>query len=140
GDRLASPAAHDNGKPEVGYRGKQMRKMGMQPGVAWIVGGGSGIGAAVAKCLAKGGWAVAISGRRADKLADVAATGSAIRPYPLDVTDSDGVAETVAAIVSDLGRIDLFIFGAATWQPMAPGDYDFEKFFRIVDANYLGLV
>lgn len=117
-----------------------MRKMGMQPGVAWIVGGGSGIGAAVAKCLAQGGWTVAISGRRADKLADVAATGSAIRPYRLDVTDSDGVAETVAAIVSDLGRIDLFIFGAATWQPMAPGDYDFEKFFRIVDANYLGLV
>lgn len=114
--------------------------MSMQPGVAWIIGGGSGIGAAVAKLLAEHGWTVAISGRRADKLADVAKASPAIRPYVLDVTDGAAVADTVAAIAGDLGRIDLFIFGAAAWQPMTVGDYDFDKFVSIVDTNYLGVI
>ena len=97
----------------------------MQPGVAWIIGGGSGIGAAVARLLADRGWTVAISGRRADKLAEVAEARLAIRPYRLDVTDGDAVAETVARIAAELGRIDLFIFGATAWQPMNVGDYEF---------------
>ena len=91
---------------------------GARPGVAWIIGGGSGIGAAVARLLATRGWTVAISGRRADKLAMVAEHSPSIRPYPLDVTDANAVAAAVDQIVGDLGRIDLFLFGAAAWQPM----------------------
>ena len=114
--------------------------MSMQPGVAWIIGGGSGIGAAVARLLAQRGWTVAISGRRADRLAAVAQGHPSISVYPLDVTDGAAIAATVAAIAADLGRIDLFIFGAAAWQPMAVGDYDYEKFATVVDTNYLGVV
>lgn len=112
----------------------------MQQGVAWIIGGGSGIGAAVASLLAERGWTVAISGRRRDKLDEVARVSSDIRPYPLDVTDADAIAATVAQIASELGRIDLFIFGAAAWQPMDVGDYAYEKFAKIVDTNYLGVI
>lgn len=112
----------------------------MQPGVAWIIGGGSGIGAAVTTLLAERGWTVAISGRRVEKLEAVAKASPAIRPYALDVTDGDAVAATVATIAKDLGRIDLFIFGAAAWQPMKVGDYDFAKFASIVDTNYLGVL
>lgn len=112
----------------------------MQPGVAWIIGGGSGIGAAVAKLLAARGWTVAISGRRTDKLEQVALAHSAIRPYPLDVTDADAIAATVSRIATELGSIDLFIFGAAAWQPMDVGDYAFEKFAKVVDTNYLGAI
>jgi len=112
----------------------------MKPGVAWIIGGGSGIGASVAKLLAERGWTVAISGRRRDKLDEAAKASAGIRPYVLDVTDSDAIKTTIAAIVADLGRIDLFIFGAAAWQPMDVGDYDFEKFEKVVDTNYLGLL
>lgn len=114
--------------------------MSLQPGVAWIIGGGSGIGAAVAKLLAQRGWTVAISGRRVESLAAVAAENNAIQPYPLDVTDGAAIAATIQQIVVDHGRIDLFIFGAAAWQPMDVGDYDFEKFQRVVDTNYLGLI
>lgn len=114
--------------------------MSLQPGVAWIIGGGSGIGASVAKLLAQRGWTVAISGRRVESLAAVAAENNAIRPYPLDVTDREAIAATIQQIVVDHGRIDLFVFGAAAWQPMDVGDYDFEKFQRIVDTNYLGLI
>jgi NAD(P)-dependent dehydrogenase (short-subunit alcohol dehydrogenase family) len=114
--------------------------MSLQPGVAWIIGSGSGIGAAVAKLLAQRGWTVAISGRRADKLGQVAANHAAIRPYILDVTDASAMTSTVQQIISELGRIDLFIFGAAAWQPMDVGDYGFDKFTKIVDTNYLGLL
>lgn len=114
--------------------------MTMQPGVAWIIGGGSGIGAAVARLLAQRGWTVAISGRRLEKLTEVAQSSSAIRPYALDVTDAEAIDRTLKAIVTDLGRVDLFIFGAAAWQPMNVGDYAFEKFADIVDTNYLGVI
>ena len=112
----------------------------MQPGNAWIIGGGSGIGAAVAKLLATRGWTVAISGRRLDKLQEVAKASSSLRPYPLDVTDREAIAATLQSIVHDLGKVDLFIFGAAAWQPMDVGDYAFEKFEKVVDTNYLGLL
>jgi len=114
--------------------------MSLQPGVAWIIGGGSGIGAAVAQLLAKRGWTVAISGRREDKLAAVAQGHPTISGYPLDVTDGEAIAATVQKIAAELGRIDLFIFGAAAWQPMDVGDYDYEKFAKIVDTNYLGVI
>lgn len=114
--------------------------MATKPGTAWIIGGGSGIGAAVARLLAQRGWTVAISSRRENKLAEVAAASPAIRPYRLDVTDDAAIVNTVAQIVDELGRIDLFIFGAAAWQPMKVGDYAFDKFARIVDTNYLGVI
>jgi NAD(P)-dependent dehydrogenase (short-subunit alcohol dehydrogenase family) len=112
----------------------------LQPGVAWIIGGGSGIGAAVAKALARLGWTVAISGRRAEKLAEVAGSSSQIRAYRLDVTDAAAVESTAHRVAGELGRIDLFIFGAAAWQPMKVGDYDYAQFWKVVDTNYLGLV
>lgn len=112
----------------------------MKPGIAWIIGGGSGIGAAVAKLLASQGWTVAISGRRVDKLEAVAGGNPSIRPYPLDVTDAAAIESTIAAIARDLGRIDLFIFGAAAWQPMDVGDYAFDKFADVVNTNYLGVI
>lgn len=114
--------------------------MSMKPGVAWIIGGGSGIGAAVAQRLARQGWTVAISGRREDKLAAVAKGHPTIGSYPLDVTDGAAINPAVQQIVADMGRIDLFIFGAAAWQPMDVGDYAYDKFAKVVDTNYLGVI
>lgn len=114
--------------------------MNRPPGVAWIIGGGSGIGAALARQLAGEGWTVAISGRREDALDAVCRMATGIHPYPLDATLTERVTETAERIASDLGRIDLMVYAAAAWQPMKVGDYDFQKFFRIVDTNYLGAV
>lgn len=107
---------------------------------AWIIGGGSGIGAAVARQLAEKGWTVAISGRRVERLDLVARDNPRIRPYPLDVTDSEAVAVAVKTIAADLGGIELTVFGAAAWQPMKIGDYDIDKFSAIVDTNLMGVV
>jgi NAD(P)-dependent dehydrogenase (short-subunit alcohol dehydrogenase family) len=107
---------------------------------AWIIGGGTGIGAAVARRLAAAGWNVAISGRRTEKLAEVAGTHGNIHPYPLDVTDVAAIESTVAQIAADFGRIDLTLFGAAAWQPSRAGDYDLESFGAVVNTNYMGVV
>ncbi len=115
--------------------------MSAEPGrTAWIIGGGSGIGAAMARLLAAKGWSVAISGRRADRLAEVAASSRLIGAYPLDVTERAAVQSVMEQVVTDLGRIELFVFGAATWQPLTVGDYEFGQFQRLVDTNLMGFV
>jgi len=110
------------------------------PGIAWIIGGGSGIGAELAKELAQRGWKVAISGRRRDRLDEVAKASPAIHPYPLDVTDSVAIQRVLRQLVLDFGRIDLTIFGAAAWQPMGAGDYDATRFGAVIDTNLMGFV
>jgi NAD(P)-dependent dehydrogenase (short-subunit alcohol dehydrogenase family) len=106
----------------------------------WIIGGGSGIGAAVARQFADMGWTVAISGRRRDKLDAVAAKGGDVHAFELDVTDLDAVRRVVDEVASALGRIDIFLFGAAAWRPLGVGDYGFDEFAKVIDTNYLGLI
>lgn len=105
--------------------------------VAWILGGGTGIGAELVKQLAARGWIVAISGRRPEPLETLAASHAA-HSYPLDVTDFDAVKATVARIVADLGRIDLMVFSVAAWEVTKPGLYDYESYARIMDTNLFG--
>ncbi len=114
--------------------------MSAAPGVAWIIGGGSGIGAEMAKLLASRGWTVVVSGRRLERLEAVAGTSPNIKPLVLDVTDGEAIDTAVATLAARFGRIDLFIFGAAAWQPLQVGDYDFQKFRHVIDTNLLGPV
>ena len=78
---------------------------GLSGKVAWVTGGGSGIGLAGAIELARAGCRVVISGRDAAKLdaavADAEAHGAppgAIRAAPLDVADRAAVARVASAI------------------------------------------
>ncbi len=54
--------------------------------IAWVTGGGSGIGLAAAQALAASGWTVVISGRRADLLQEAAATMAGCEVLALDVS------------------------------------------------------
>jgi NADP-dependent 3-hydroxy acid dehydrogenase YdfG len=88
----------------------------MSERVAWIIGGGSGVGAATAIRLAADGWTVAVSGRRADHLAAVvervtSAGGRAIA-CPLDVTDIAAVDAAIERIAAELGPITTFVASA----------------------------
>lgn len=85
--------------------------------VAWITGGGSGIGLAGALALAKAGAHVVISGRTArtneKALSELKPAGSA-EATQLDVADKAAVAATAAAIEKRHGRIDMLVNSAGT--------------------------
>jgi NAD(P)-dependent dehydrogenase (short-subunit alcohol dehydrogenase family) len=87
--------------------------------VAWITGGGSGIGLAGAVELAKAGCRVVISGRNAAKLDDAVAAAEshgaphgAIERQPLDVADLAAVARVAAAIEARHGGVDILVNSA----------------------------
>jgi NAD(P)-dependent dehydrogenase (short-subunit alcohol dehydrogenase family) len=85
--------------------------------VAWITGGGSGIGLAGAKALAGAGATVVISGRTArtneSALAELKKIGSAEATL-LDVSDKAAVLATAAGIEKRHGRIDILVTSAGT--------------------------
>jgi NADP-dependent 3-hydroxy acid dehydrogenase YdfG len=85
--------------------------------VAWITGGGSGIGLAGALELAKAGAHVVISGRTAktneSALAQLKKAGSAEATL-LDVADKAAVAKCAADIEKRHGRIDILVTSAGT--------------------------
>ncbi len=85
--------------------------------VAWITGGGSGIGLAGALELARAGAHVVISGRTAKTnesgLAELKRAGSAEATL-LDVGDKAAVARTAADIEKRHGRIDILVASAGT--------------------------
>ena len=79
--------------------------------VAWITGGGSGLGLYLAVELARRGCDVAVSGRRVDRLAEavaaIEATGRRGYAVACDVTDDASVAAAVAEVVAKAGRLDI---------------------------------
>ena len=87
--------------------------------VAWVTGGGSGIGLAGAIELAKAGCRVVVSGRDAAKLdaaiTDAEARGAppgSIGAAPLDVADAGAVQRVASAIQDRYGQVDILVNSA----------------------------
>ena len=90
-----------------------------------MTGSSRGLGAAIARRLARDGLAVAVNGRRGDGLAgDVARSirddGGAAEAFGGDVTDDQQAAELVAAITGRLGPVDVLVLNATGPQPEGP--------------------
>ncbi len=85
--------------------------------VAWITGGGSGIGARIAVHLAAHGARVALTGRKPAGLEatreQIEAVGGEALVLPADVRDPAALEGVVAAVDSAWGRLDHVICGAA---------------------------
>ena len=105
--------------------------------VVWITGASTGIGREAALQLAAAGVQVAVSARSAQKLEGM---GEGIFAHPLDVTDVAAVKATVNSIESNLGPIDLAIFGAGTYTPVTIDNIDPAVFSHMVSTNYMGVV
>ncbi|WP_200331698.1 SDR family NAD(P)-dependent oxidoreductase [Leucobacter sp. L43] len=76
-----------------------------------ITGGGTGIGAAIAKRYADEGAAVAVVGRRAEPLAEVAAATGALAVVA-DAADRVSASAAIARILERFGRIDVLVANA----------------------------
>ncbi|MDP9220172.1 MAG: SDR family NAD(P)-dependent oxidoreductase [Actinomycetota bacterium] len=105
--------------------------------VAWVVGGSSGIGAAVARELRSRGAVVAISARRQDQLAKV--SDGTMLEVPADVTEAASLAAAASRIRDELGPIDLAVLSAGYWKQMSAADWDTETFNRHVQVNLIGM-
>ena len=105
--------------------------------VAWVVGASSGIGAAVARELARRGSTVAISARRDEQLREV--SGGDMLVVPLDVTDAASVAAAATRVHDELGPIDLAVLSAGYWKQMDPADWDPEVFDQHIQVNLVGM-
>ena len=114
--------------------------------VAWVTGGGSGLGLAGAVELAKAGCRVVVSGRDANKLAAAIAEAvrrdapaGSIEAAPLDVADAAEVGRVAASIESRLGAVDILVnsagvnFAKRYWK-----DTDSATFAEVVAINLQG--
>ena len=81
--------------------------------VAWVTGAGTGIGEGGAVALAEAGAKVVLSGRRREKLEEVAERcGANASIEVLDVSDKVAVAKVAERILSEHGRIDILVASA----------------------------
>ena len=87
--------------------------------VALVVGGGSGIGAAVARRVAAEGATTVVVDVDADHAAAVAASIEGATSHALDVADPAAVDALVAAVVAEHGRIDVVVNTAGVDDPVA---------------------
>jgi len=79
---------------------------------ALVTGGGTGIGAGIAMALAQAGAEVTITGRRLNKLAEVASQSDRIHPLAMDVDDETSVRDGIAAAAKARGPIQICVANA----------------------------
>ena len=108
--------------------------------VALITGAGTGIGKAAALALSQEGYAVVLSGRRKDKLEEVAAQAkSRTLIVPGDVGDVNAVRALFAKTKETFGRLDLLFNNAGIGAPGVPlEDLPYEQWKAVVDTNLTG--
>mgnify|MGYP001365235381 CR=1 FL=1 len=105
---------------------------------ALITGGGTGVGAEIARHLAQTGAKVTIAGRRPEPLDLVASTNSRIYAVEADVTDENSVAQMFEKATQANGPVNIVIAnaGAADSAPFAK--MELESFQRMLDVNLIG--
>lgn len=112
--------------------------------VVWITGGGSGLGRAVALEYAQRGCRVAVSGRRESRLVEaveaIEAAGGAGFAVPCDVTDEAAVAEAIAQILAQWGRLDVVLANAGYAVSGRVDALSTELWRKQFDVNLFGAV
>jgi len=106
---------------------------------AIVTGGGSGIGRAVARALARGGAAVLVVDLAADSAkrvsAEIVEEGGTAREFVADVADPDAVAAMVAA-AGELGPLRIAVNNAGIAGENLPvGEMSLDGWRRVIEVN-----
>ena len=106
-----------------------------------ITGATSGFGRASARRFAQGGWRVVGTGRRAERLRELAEElGDAFLPLEIDMRDHEAV-ESLAKLSLPWGEIDLLLNNAGGAPPTTPlPETDWARLQEVIDTNITGLV
>jgi len=102
-----------------------------------VTGGGTGIGAAVARLLREAGDEVAILGRRPEALAAVAASTGAL-DVVCDVSDAGQVSGAIAVVVERFGRLDGLVLNAGVMVPGGISELSLDDWDALVSVNLTG--
>lgn len=108
----------------------------MSPAVL-ITGGGSGIGAAVARRMAADGWNVCVAGRRREPLEQVAGAVGGLA-VPADISEPSGAGRAVDATVERFGRLDALVISSGTGAAGTVLDQTLERWNRVMATNLTG--
>src|SRR5258708_25377274 len=113
--------------------------------VAWVTGGGSGIGEAGAEALAADGWRVGVSGRGKDArdavVTKISRSGGKDEAIALDVSKADDVNKAAEQILNRHGRIDLLVNSAGINVPKRSwADMELDGWNKLVEINLNGVL
>jgi meso-butanediol dehydrogenase / (S,S)-butanediol dehydrogenase / diacetyl reductase len=110
--------------------------------VAFITGGGTGIGRACALAFAKEGAKVAVVGRKQGPLEGVAreitSAGGNCFSSSCDVTDRTSVEQALAASTKHFGRLDTIVNNAGAVAVATADETSDEDWHRLLDVNLTG--
>ena len=106
---------------------------------AFVTGGGSGIGLAIARALHEAGWRVSIAGRNVERLEEAARTIGA-HAQPLDVTKADAVNTAFAKVADALGPISLLVNNAGGVKSASFEKTSLDAWRETLDLNLMGAV
>lgn len=118
----------------------------LQDKVAFVTGGGSGIGAATAERFAKEGARVVICGRRMEPLTDVVdritKAGGMAQAVVTDVSNEEQLVDALESVAEQYGRLDVLVNNAMafTWgsiDEMSTADWH-ANFKTSVDGTFWG--
>ncbi len=106
---------------------------------ALVTGGGSGVGAAIARALSEAGATVTVSGRRRAPLEDIAARLPSSFAVEADVTDEASVDAMYRAAQTACGPVDIVVAnaGTAASAPFATTERDLWE--RMIAVNLTGV-
>ena len=108
--------------------------------LAWITGGGTGIGKALALALDKQGWQVIISGRTEQKLQAVVELGQKIAYLTLDVTDREQSQQVFNTLYEKYGLPEVVVLNAGDYTPMPVDEFNLDLVYKLNQVNYLGVM
>jgi NAD(P)-dependent dehydrogenase (short-subunit alcohol dehydrogenase family) len=110
--------------------------------VAVVTGGGSGIGEAIARTLARAGAAVAVadlSQESAERVAkQIAADGGRALPVALDIGDRASIETGLTAVRDGLGPVKHLVNNAATWAVKSFEDHTPAEIDRVIGITLTG--
>jgi meso-butanediol dehydrogenase / (S,S)-butanediol dehydrogenase / diacetyl reductase len=102
-----------------------------------VTGGGSGIGAAVARRMAADGFSVCVAGRRPSPLEEVAGSVGGLA-VAADVSEPSGARDAVDACLERFGRLDALVISSGAGAGGTVLDQTLERWNRVIATNLTG--
>jgi NAD(P)-dependent dehydrogenase (short-subunit alcohol dehydrogenase family) len=107
---------------------------------AFVTGGGSGIGLAIAKALGESGWLVTIASRNTERLETAARAIKGAQIHSLDVTNSESVSKAIEAASAASGPVQLLVNNAGGVNSAPFEKVSEDAWRKTLDLNLMGTV